>query len=286
MTLHTLLDAAGFDAISVGPAAGGVIADAGIARLGDGRRVFAKTVTGDLPGLFAVEAEGLAALRDEGGQAVPDVHHVSPTLLVLAAHQPAPDEPAFWAALGHRIAALHTRTVADRFGWHRDGWLGRLRQDNTWDTDGHRFFAERRVLRWLTEPAADAAFDAADRHAIEALCAALPELVPAQPPSLTHGDLWRGNVVATAEGEPVLIDPAVSSTWPEVDLGMFWCSPRPPAADAFFAAYAESAPLLDGWRERMPLMYLRELMSVVAHDADTWGAARMVRELAAPFRRR
>jgi fructosamine-3-kinase len=25
----------------------------------------------------------------------------------------------------------------------------------------------------------------------------------------THGDLWRGNVVATAGGEPVFVDPAV-----------------------------------------------------------------------------
>ncbi|KAB8170929.1 phosphotransferase [Streptomyces sp. 3MP-14] len=285
-TLPERLRAAGFPVVEITPTEGGAIAEGGIALLADGRRVFAKTVDGPVGDLFEVEATGLATLRAEGGATVPAVRHASAHLLVLDVCQPRPDTPEFWAALGRRTAALHTSTVGDRFGWHRDGWLGRMRQDNTWDTDGHRFFAERRLLRWLPEPGAEAALDREDRRALERLCAALPELVPAQPPSLTHGDLWSQNVLATAEGAPVLIDPAVSHTWPEVDLAMFWCSPRPPEADAFFAAYGEAAPLRDGWRERMPLLYLRELLSALAHEDDTWGAAAMVRRLVAPFRRR
>ncbi|WP_432941398.1 fructosamine kinase family protein [Kribbella sp. CA-253562] len=35
---------------------------------------------------------------------------------------------------------------------------------------------------------------------------------------LTHGDLWHANVIATADGTPVFIDPAVSWMWGEVDL--------------------------------------------------------------------
>jgi hypothetical protein len=44
--------------------------------------------------------------------------------------------------------------VHDRFGWHRDGNLGRLGQINTWTASGHEFFAEHRLLRYLREPAA------------------------------------------------------------------------------------------------------------------------------------
>ncbi|WP_151772289.1 fructosamine kinase family protein [Streptomyces abyssomicinicus] len=284
-TLVERLAEAGFTAVAVEEATGGAIAVAGLATLRDGTEVFAKTVRGPGPDLFTVEAAGLAALRGLGGVRTPDVLLASPRLLVLERMRPRVDTEAFWEALARTVAALHLSTVTDRFGWHRDGWLGRMRQDNTWDTDGHRFFAERRILRWLPEPRVEAAFDAEDRRALERLCAALPELVPDGPACLTHGDLWGANVVATAEGAPVLVDPAVSCTWPEVDLSMLWCSPRPAAARRFFAAYREVAGLQDGWEERMPLLNLRELLSAVAHGDDSWGAVEEVRRLVRPFRR-
>lgn len=139
--------------------------------------------------------------------------------------------------------------------------------------DGSRVFAKTLAgsLRWLSEPLVQAAFDAEDRYALERLCAALPELVPVQPPVLNHGDLWTGNIVATAAGEPVFIDPAVSYTWAESDLSMVWSANRPPVSDRFFAAYAELAPLRAGWRERMPVLHLRELLSTIAHGDDDWG---------------
>jgi fructosamine-3-kinase len=110
--------------------------------------------------------------------------------------------------------------------------------------------------------------------------------VPPMPAVLTHGDLWAGNVLATRDGSPALIDPAVFYTWSEVDLSMLWCAPRPATADRFFDSYAELAPPPAGWRERTPLMFLRELLSIIAHGDDDWGAAGRVRALIAPFRRR
>ncbi|NMO53957.1 fructosamine kinase family protein, partial [Actinoplanes sp. TBRC 11911] len=44
-------------------------------------------------------------------------------------------------------------------GWHRDNWLGRRRQINT-------FFAEHRLLRWLSEPRVEAALEPAARMPI------------------------------------------------------------------------------------------------------------------------
>ncbi|MCD0442884.1 fructosamine kinase family protein [Glycomyces sp. A-F 0318] len=278
---------AGYAATRVESAVGGVVAVAGLVALQDGSQVFAKTLPGPETDVFTVEAAGLAALRDLGGTNTPEVLHASPRLLVLERMRPRRDDEPFWERLAHTVAALHTSTVGDRFGWHRDGWLGRLRQDNAWERDGHVFFAERRVLRWLSEPLVGAAFDREERRALEGLCAALPELVPARPPCLLHGDLWQGNVVATDGGEPVLIDPAASYGWPEAELSMTWCALRPPASERFFAVYREVAGLDDGWEERMPILHLRELLSVIAHDDDDdGGAAAAVRAVIAPFRRR
>jgi fructosamine-3-kinase len=277
---------AGLAARSVARSPGGVVALAGMATLDDGQRVFAKTLREAGCDLFPVEADGLRALGDLGGVRTPEVRLVTPDLLVLEPLRPRPEDAHFWEQAGRMVATLHCRTVHDRFGWHRDGWLGRMRQDNTWDDDGYSFFAQRRILRWLPEPLVEAAFDGQERQSVERLCAALPELIPRQPPVLTHGDLWCENLLADVAGRPVLIDPAVSYNWSEVDLSMLWCSPRPPEADRFFAAYAEVAPVRDGWRDRMPVLHLRELLSIIAHGDDDWGAADMVRGLIAPFARR
>ncbi|MFI1093538.1 fructosamine kinase family protein [Streptomyces sp. NPDC020917] len=280
LLLRRLRDA-GFDADSVRPAGGGVVAQAGIATLRDGGRVFAKTLPGDVQDLFAVEASGLAALRGAGLN-TPDVLSASSGLLVLAAFPAFPDTDQAWESLGRAVAALHGSTVQDRFGWHRDGWLGRMRQVNTWTSDGHAFFAAHRILRWL--PAIDGKLDAGDRRAVERLCARLPDLVPDLPACLTHGDLWPGNILGTPEGGVAVVDPAVSYTWAEVDLSMMWCSPRPPRSDRFFAAYAEAGTLADGWQERMRVLHLREVLSTIAHGDDDWDAVGYVREVVAPFR--
>lgn len=52
---------------------------------------------------------------------------------------------------------------------------------------------------------------------------------------------------------------------------------------AIFEAYLETAPLPDGWQERMHLLHLRELLSIIAHGDDDWGAAGAVREVLARF---
>ncbi|MEQ4722386.1 fructosamine kinase family protein [Nonomuraea sp. B19D2] len=274
---------AGFDAVSAETANGGVVALAGLATLRDGTRVFAKTLRTPVQDLFEVEAEGLRALRELGGATTPEVLAATADLLVL---EPLPprrdDDERFWERLAHTVATLHTAT-ADRFGWHRDGWLGRLRQDNTWDEDGHAFFAQRRILRWLPEPLVEAAFDREERRALERLCAALPELLPPQSPVLTHGDLWRENILCGQAGGPALIDPAVSYSWAEADLSMLWCSPRSPAADRFFEVYADTARLDGGWRDRMPVFHLRELLSSIAHDDNAPECAAVVREIIRPF---
>jgi fructosamine-3-kinase len=80
---------------------------------------------------------------------------------------------------------------------------------------------------------------------------------------LNHGDLWHGNLLSTEDGEPAFIDPAMSWTWAESDLSMAYCSGGIPPS--FFDAYHEIHPAEPGWEQRMELLNLRELLSVIAH---------------------
>jgi len=265
---------------------GGSVADVWQVSYADGPSVVGKTLVGAAPGLFRVEADGLAALRGTGHLATPAVLAATGRLLLLEAMAEVPDAGQPWEAFARDLAAAHRGTVSERFGWPEDGWLGRLRQVNTWTASGHDFFAASRLLRYLSEPAVEKALTAADRRAVERLCARLPEIIPAMPAVLTHGDLWTGNLVAEPDGRIAVIDPAVSFTWAEVDLSMLWSNSRPAASHRFFEVYQELNPSPDGWRDRMPVLHLREHLSVIAHFGPAaHDTITQVREILSPFRR-
>jgi fructosamine-3-kinase len=283
--LRDRLVAAGLQPVDVRPSDEGFAAVSGLVTLADAREVFAKTFAQRPDGdVFAGEAEGIEALRG-AGLATPDVVHRGDDLLVLSLLQPRPDTVQFWERLAHDLARVHRATVTDRFGWPHDNWLGPMRQHNAWHPDGFAFFAERRVLRWLPEPRVAAKLDAAERHALERLCAALPDLMPARPACLTHGDFWKQNILATADGTPAVIDPAVSYVWADVDLAHLWSTPRPPEAERFFAVYGELTGAEPGWTGRLAYVQLRQHLALMAMFDDDWGSTDAVRALVAPFRR-
>jgi fructosamine-3-kinase len=275
------------DVVTVEPAPGGLAALAGIARRRHAPPVFVKAFA-EAPAddVFAAEAEGLVALGELGGVATPEVILADRDLLVLSLLRPRPRSKTFWDNFAHVLAGLHMGTTHPCFGWHRDNWLGRRRQVNTWDDDGFAFFAQHRLLRWLGQPRVEAALEQADRAALERLCHRLPELLPVRPACLTHGDLWAHNILATLHGQPALIDPAVSYMWAEVDLAHVWSTSPPPEAHRFFDIYADLTSLDRGWRARMPIIQLRQHLAVLAQFDHDWGAADKIRATLALFRTR
>jgi fructosamine-3-kinase len=279
------LAAAGLQPVDVRPTGEGFAALSGLVTLADTREIFAKTFAQQPDGdVFTQEVEGIEALRG-AGLATPDVVHCGDDLLVLSLLQPRPDTEQFWGQLAHDLARMHQATVTDRFGWPRDNWLGPMQQRNAWHHDGFTFFAERRVLRWLAEPRVAAKLDAAERNALERLCSALPELMPPRPACLTHGDFWKQNILATANGTPAVIDPAVSYMWADVDLAHLWSTPHPPEAERFFAVYGELTSAEPGWTDRLAYVQLRQHLALMAMFDDDWGSTQAVRTLVAPFRR-
>jgi fructosamine-3-kinase len=269
------------DVTEVTPLSGGAISSVWMVRFASGAPLVVKTYDAAPDGMFAAEADGLAALS--GLLRTPGVIAAGPRWLVLEALGPCPSGEAgdFWAAAGQAIAALHG-VAGQRFGWPSDGWLGRLPQRNAWSDDGHQFFATQRVLRYLDEPKVAAALGPAGMRALERLCDRLPELVPAALPVLTHGDLWRGNTLAAGDA-PAFADPAVCWMWAETDISMMNCTAQYAAPEAFFAAYNQVRPLEAGWRDRMPILHLREQLSVVAHFGPEPGTMAAIEQTIGPF---
>jgi fructosamine-3-kinase len=95
---------------------------------------------------------------------------------------------------------------------------------------------------------------------LEKLLARLENWLPVQPPaSLLHGDLWGGNWLTTAQGEPALIDPAVYYGHREAELAFTELFGGFPAA--FYHAYEEAWPLDAGYVERKALYNLYHLLN-------------------------
>jgi len=225
----------------------------------DGRAAIAK-VRRDAPdGFFEAEARGLAALAASRTLRTPEVFAVGAhgiALEDLGAGCASNDD---WQRAGVALARMHTRAL-DRFGFDANGWCGDSPQDNTRDSDGHRFFAERRLLPQGKRAATSGLLDANDRRALDRVCERLVDLVPRMPAALVHGDLWTANLHACANGALALIDAgAVHHGWAETDLSMLTLFGEPPPA--FFVAYQTETGIDASWRERAPLYNLYHLLN-------------------------
>lgn len=192
-----------------------------------------------------LEADGLRALADAGAP-VPDVVEVSASRLVLA----EVGGPADWEGLGRALARCHGAT-ADLYGYSLDNVIGPLPQVNTWAVNWPAFYARHRL-----EPHLDALTPDL-RHR---LAAAIEDgrlaglLEHGQVPSLIHGDLWSGNIVAGRW----LIDPAVCFADREMDRAfadLFGGIPQ-----AMWDAYEQVWPFDPGRDRRRPALQLYHLL--------------------------
>jgi fructosamine-3-kinase len=154
--------------------------------------------------------------------------------------------------------------------------FGSLQLPNDPSPDWSAFYAERRLLPLAAIARERDALSPAGTRAVERVCERLPELAgPAEPPARLHGDLWSGNVMADAQSRPWLIDPSAYGGHREVDLAMLRLFGAP--SERIFAAYAETAPLADGWEQRVELWQLLPLLvHAVLFGGSYSGAAERV----------
>lgn len=240
------------------PVSGGCINNGARLTTSSGASLFLKQNANAPPDMFSCEAAGLQALADGAGPRVPEPHLHGASFLLTEDLQPAPQAPDYWSAFGVQLAELHQRQ-SQRFGFDHNNYLGSTPQPNEWTEDGHEFFREQRLDYQAELAERRGLLSPDDRRSVARLCERLPELVPAQPASLLHGDLWSGNAISDSAGAPAIIDPAAHYGWPEAELGMTRLFGGFPPE--FYQSYETAAALEPGWRERLPVYNLYHLLN-------------------------
>lgn len=262
---------------NLAPVGGGSINQAWQGVDADGEAVFLKAHASPPPGFFAAEAQGLHALA-ESGATVPVVLSQSDHFLLLRWIDSAAPKVDSMARLGEQLARVHN-TVGPAYGFDVDNYCGTSRQGNEQMRNGHAFFAQQRLLPQGQWAVAAGLLSTSDLMALQTLCDRLPELIPEQPPSLIHGDLWSGNVLFDRLGDPVLIDPAVSWCWAEADLAMTRLFGG--FDHAFYRAYEAVRPLAPGFDDRVPIYNLYHLLNHLNLFGGGYQAS--VRRILKPF---
>lgn len=237
---------------SAEPAPGGWVARTYLAVLADGTRAVVKLT----PYPADAEVDGLNALA-RAGVPVPEVlGHRGGTLVLRRV-----GGPPGWETLGRAVAGMH-RVTHPRFGWHRDNRMGLFVQPNAWSDDWPRFFVENRVRTHLSDPRVPPELALRVARACDGPMA--PMLAGSPWASLTHGDLWRGNVV---DGRWV-VDPEVSFADRELDLAYMLMSRDDPLPGEFWGAYREELPFRDGFEDRRRLLELHHRLLGVRHFGE------------------
>lgn len=241
-------------------AAGGCISNGGrlITTAGD---FFLKYNSGKPDDFFKAEAKGLKLLQDAGCLKVPQVllqakagEYVYLVMEWIAHERIAAD---YWGRLGEQLAAQHRHT-ADTFGLYHHNYIGSLRQYNTRHESWADFYRKERIERQLDLAESQGKMPKGFRALFDGLYKCLPDILPDEPASLLHGDLWSGNVIIGPAGQAVVIDPAVYYGSREMEIaftGLFGgFDPR------FYASYHSAYPLQAGFNDRVELYHIYPLL--------------------------
>lgn len=225
---------------------------------------FVKVNAAARAGLFEAEAEALRALAATGTVRVPEVittgRHADRSFLVLehVPMQAATTEARSWEAFGRQLAALHHALSPDgTFGWHAANFIGATPQPNAPTASWVTFWRDQRLgFQFKLAAERGVHFEGADR-----LLRVIPRFFADYTPaaSLLHGDLWSGNASFTADGSPIIYDPACYYGDRECDLSFTELFGRFPTA--FYEAYDATWPRHTSWPLRRDLYNLYHVLN-------------------------
>ncbi|MDQ3926266.1 MAG: fructosamine kinase family protein [Actinomycetota bacterium] len=243
------------------PIGGGCIGEVYKVELADGTTLVAK-VDRRAQSHLEREAYMLHYLRERSNLPVPEVFHGSETLLLM---QFVEGNSRFSnGAQRHAaelLAALHDIT-SEAYGHERDTLIGSLDQPNTPAESWIEFFRDRRLLYLARVAHGAGRLPVEDMRKIERLGGKLDELIEEpEGPSLVHGDVWSGNVLAKGERITAFLDPAIYYADPEVELAFI--SLFNSFGEPFFERYGEIRGIRAGFFETRRDLY--NLYPLLAH---------------------
>ncbi|NRQ42056.1 fructosamine kinase family protein [Rheinheimera sp. YQF-2] len=209
---------------------------------------------------FETEALSLQALRQHHCIRVPEVICAGQTIdkafLVLEYLPLINDNGASWRQLAQQLALLHKQHDQAMYGFDWDNMLGNTVQPNKWQSNWSSFFSEQRI-GWLLQLLLEQGFGFGKiDHLVEQCRQRLQHYQP--PPSLLHGDLWRGNVGFMTTG-PAVFDPACYYGDRETDIAYSSLFGR--FDDSFYQAYHEFYPLDADFEQRKTLYNLYHVLN-------------------------
>jgi fructosamine-3-kinase len=226
------------------------------------------------PRMFQAEARGLKLLAAAHAVRLPRVIAVidQPAALVLEWIDLGANKTLAAEALGRGLAQQH-RSTAEQYGLDHDNYIGSNPQPNTPARSWIEFYRDRRL---------GAQRDLAARHGhltpdrarrLDRVMEHLDQWIDdaAVGPSLLHGDLWGGNHLIDAQGNPVLIDPAVYYGDREAEIAFTELFGGFGAR--FYAAYHEAWPLDRGYADRRDLYNLYHLLNHLNLFGESYGGS-------------
>jgi fructosamine-3-kinase len=228
---------------------GGQIADVRRLDLADGRSIVVKHGTN-----LTLEGWMLRTLAQRSKVPVPAVLLADDDLLVIEfIDNDGTLSAAAESDLADIVAGLHGIT-GEQFGLERDTLIGSLPQPNPLSDDWRAFFRDHRLLA-MARTAHDAGrLPAALLRRIETLAGRLDRFIQNDsPPTLIHGDLWAGNILARGPRIAALIDPAIYYADPEIELAFMTLFSS--VGERFFRRYRERAKWRPGFFEERRDLY-------------------------------
>ncbi|MEP1095488.1 MAG: fructosamine kinase family protein [Cyclobacteriaceae bacterium] len=242
------------------PVAGGCINKASNVATNAGP-FFIKVNSADMLDLFLKEERGLKILKEKSEIRTPKVHGSGfadgKSYLILEWIEKGLQNSSFWSNFGVQLARQHRQT-SSHCGLDHHNHIGRLHQSNHQHQDWDQFFILERLQPQLVLAEEHGRVDSSIRTGFEKIFNKLSQLIPKEPPSLLHGDLWSGNFLCGPKSRTFIFDPAVYFGHRETEIAFtrLFGGFEP----HFYTAYSEEFALESGFEDRIEIHNLYPLL--------------------------
>jgi fructosamine-3-kinase len=245
----------------VAPVGGGSINRAGVMHTKVGRFFVKWNDAHAYPRMFELEKQGLDLLRGANAVYVPKTYATGSdgqeAFLIMELVEPGRRVGNFYEDFGERLATLHLEK-ASQHGLGHDNYIGSLPQQNNRHDKWVDFFIAERLEPMVSMARNQGLINEAVVRQFENMYTRLEAILPEEPASLMHGDLWGGNHMTGPEGTVCLFDPAAYYGNREMEIAFTQVFSGYPAV--FYNAYESHWPLQPGFEKRKGIYQLWPLM--------------------------